>query len=190
MTGFRSGLIARFRPLISRRRLIQSFIVATGLTSAGAYLIIDDTKINSTIKHLNLGYLSPSQATMLALLMLVIIDDVQFQNQQVMVKWLTKIDVAIAYLPDQQQQDLLLLLDSLGNKLGRLILTFRFSPWTQDDKQVIEQVLKEWRTSSLDILNTAYIGVKQLLMAVWYGEQENWSEINYPGPPALFRVKG
>lgn len=174
--------------MISRRRLLQAAVGTISVSVIGIYISFDDTEIIDEFQSLKLQFLSPEQATILALLMVGILDHEKFTEFQDLLIWLDRIDQALAYLPDNQQQDLLMLLDTLTNKLGRLILTADITKWQQGDSELINKVLAKWRTSSLDILNTAYVGIKQLIMAVWYGEPENWAAIDYPGPPDIGRT--
>ena len=176
--------------MISRRKLIQLTVAAVGVTAVGGYLSIDDTEVMPELHSLDLRFLSAEQGTILALLMVVVLDHKQLEDINALQNWLVKIDHALAFIPDNQQQDLLMLLDTLTHKLGRLVLTADISQWQQGDTELINKVLNNWRHSSLSLLNTAYVGIKQLIMAVWYSEPENWSDIAYPGPPNLGRPKG
>ena len=176
--------------MISRRKLIQLTVAAVGVTVVGGYLSIDDTEVMPELHSLDLQFLSAEQAAILALLMVVVLDHEQLGDIKILKKWLVKIDEALAYLPDNQQRDLLMLLDTLTHKLGRLVLTADISQWQRGDTELINKILNNWRNSSLDLLNTAYVGIKQLIMAVWYGEPENWSDIAYSGPPNLGGMAG
>lgn len=43
-------------------------------------------------------------------------------------------------------------------------------------------LIEGWRTSYISLLNTAYEGLKELVYAAFYGNDENWPAINYQKP--------
>ena len=43
-------------------------------------------------------------------------------------------------------------------------------------------MLVNWRTSFLNLLNTAYEGLKELVFAAFYGNSANWTVMNYNKP--------
>ena len=127
--------------MISRRKLLQLTLTAVGVASVGGYVSLDDTEVMPELLSLDLEFLSVEQATIVALLMVVVVDHDELANDQGIQIWLTRTDQALAYLPDKQQQDVLMLLDTLTYKLGRLVLTADISKWRRDDMAMIDQVL-------------------------------------------------
>ena len=168
--------------MLNRRTILKAFIASSGIVAGGFYLVHDDTDRTSYLEKISLKNLANSEAIILSLIITVIIADQEQLQEEDLTRWLTNIDEALSYLPTQQKNEFLLLLDTLTFKLGRLILNANFSKWQELERKALDDVLSRWRFSSRDVLNVAYLGVKQLIMAVWYGESENWKDTGYPGP--------
>ncbi|MGI2095827.1 TAT leader-containing periplasmic protein [Shewanella glacialipiscicola] len=99
---------------------------------------------------------------------------------------LDAIKQSIAVLPDEQQTELFELLDMLENRLGLLLLTSSMTPLLMRSPAELTQMLETWRHSYFALLQTAYLGLRELIMASFYACPEHWSRLHY-AKPELFK---
>ncbi|WP_394205865.1 twin-arginine translocation signal domain-containing protein [Shewanella waksmanii] len=95
---------------------------------------------------------------------------------------LDAIEQTIAVLPDDQQQELLQLLGLLEQRLGLLLLTGSMTPLMMRSPQELVQLLQSWREHFLDMMVTAYQGLRDLIMASYYSCPEHWHHLHYDKP--------
>ena len=93
---------------------------------------------------------------------------------------------SIDVLPDEQQAELFELLDMLENRLGLLLLTSSMTPLLMRSPSDLTQMLETWRHSYFALLQTAYLGLRELVMASYYACPEHWSRLHY-AKPELFK---
>ncbi|MCH1929638.1 TAT leader-containing periplasmic protein [Shewanella sp. A25] len=99
---------------------------------------------------------------------------------------LDAINQSIAVLPESQQDELFQLLDMLENRLGLLVLTSSMTPLLMRSPSELTQMLENWRNSYFSLMQTAYLGLKELVLASFYACPEHWSRIHY-AKPELFK---
>ena len=99
---------------------------------------------------------------------------------------LDAIKQSIAVLPDEQQTELFELLDMLENRLGLLVLTSSMTPLLMRSPAELTDMLETWRHSYFALLQTAYLGLRELVMASYYACPEHWSRLHY-AKPELFK---
>lgn len=99
---------------------------------------------------------------------------------------LDAIKQSIAVLPDEQQTELFELLDMLENRLGLLVLTSSMTPLLMRSSAELTDMLETWRHSYFALLQTAYLGLRELVMASYYACPEHWSRLHY-AKPELFK---
>ena len=95
---------------------------------------------------------------------------------------LDAISQTITYLPQEGQDELEELLDMLEQRLGLLILTGSMTPLMMRSPDELISMLEYWRNSFLDLLVTAYQGLRELVMASYYAFPEHWGHLNYAKP--------
>jgi hypothetical protein len=91
-------------------------------------------------------------------------------------------DTILSMLEDVTRSDVKQLLMLFENALPNFLFGGRTVPFTQLDPNDQEQVLAEWRDSSLMLRRTGYHALRGLAMAAYYGNRATWSAVNYPGP--------
>ena len=94
------------------------------------------------------------------------------------------IEVAIAGLPLAVQGEVQQLFGLLEFPLTRRIVA-GVGPWDRASDSEIQAFLQRWRTSNALLLRSGYAALHQLVMAGWYGNDEAWPRIGYPGPPRI-----
>ncbi|GIU09311.1 TAT leader-containing periplasmic protein [Shewanella morhuae] len=99
---------------------------------------------------------------------------------------LDAIKQSIAVLPDEQQTELFELLDMLENRLGLLVLTSSMTPLLMRSPAELTDMLETWRHSYFALLQTAYLGLRELIMASFYACPEHWNRLHY-AKPELFK---
>ncbi len=99
---------------------------------------------------------------------------------------LDAINQSIAGLPESQQDELYQLLDMLDNRLGLLLLTSSITPLLMRSPSELAQMLEGWRNSYFSLMQTAYLGLRELVLASFYACPEHWSRIHY-AKPQLFK---
>ncbi|KZK68118.1 TAT leader-containing periplasmic protein [Shewanella baltica] len=99
---------------------------------------------------------------------------------------LDAIKQSISVLPEEQQTELFELLDMLENRLGLLVLTSSMTPLLMRSPAELTEMLETWRHSYFALLQTAYLGLRELVMASYYACPEHWSRLHY-AKPELFK---
>ena len=96
-----------------------------------------------------------------------------------------RIDQACVRLPQGTRDELRELLDLLTNQLGRAVVAGVWQSWNQAGAKALDNFLRAWRDSFVDLLRSGYLGLHELIIASFYAGSENWAAIGYPGPPTL-----
>jgi hypothetical protein len=103
--------------------------------------------------------------------------EVPSHREVAMNRTLDAISQSITHLAPDQQQELMELLELLEGRLGLLLLM-------RDPQQLVE-MLEFWRYNYLDMLKTAYGGLRELIMASYYACPEHWGNLRYEKPTFL-----
>ncbi|MFT5789378.1 MAG: hypothetical protein ACI8SJ_001494 [Shewanella sp.] len=98
---------------------------------------------------------------------------------------LDAIEQTISLLPEDSQIELEQLLDLLEGRLGLLILTGSMTPLMMRNSSELIEMLQGWRTSYIEMMVTAYQGLRELVMASYYSDPEHWSRLHYAKPNFL-----
>jgi hypothetical protein len=94
------------------------------------------------------------------------------------------VDVAIAGLPSAVQGEIGQLFGLLEFPVTRRLMA-GIGSWQTASDADIAAFLQSWRTSNAALLRSGYAALHQLVMAGWYGNDEGWPRIGYPGPPRI-----
>jgi len=107
------------------------------------------------------------------------------ESRQAIIQICHNIDQAVTQLALRTQQELRGLFDLLGSVFGRVVLAQVWLNWQLAGQQNVDQFLKEWRESSIDLLQIAYKGLHKLIIGSRYAEPSSWPSVGYPGPPQI-----
>ncbi|MEI8025702.1 MAG: hypothetical protein WCI18_05060 [Pseudomonadota bacterium] len=91
----------------------------------------------------------------------------------------------ITTLPRYTQKEVFLLLDLLGSRVTRFLLTGIWSPFSSTPREELDSAIGEWSRSSLGMRRNAYEGLRDLILGTWYANPIHWQKIGYPGVPIL-----
>ncbi len=75
------------------------------------------------------------------------------------------------------------LFDVLAMAVTRGPLTGIWGSWENASQADIQQFLKRWEHSSLDLLRMGHASLLQLILMAWYARPQSWGHCGYPGPP-------
>lgn len=75
------------------------------------------------------------------------------------------------------------LFDVLAMAVTRGPLTGIWGSWENASQADIQQFIKRWEHSSLDLLRMGHASLLQLILMSWYARPQSWAHCGYPGPP-------
>jgi hypothetical protein len=173
--------------MINRRKFLKSSLIAGGVVSTGIifYAQIPVDEISENLKNSKLKFLSESDVIVLLAIIPVLLQGTELTAKKINTVILN-IDNSTAFLSKNSRTELRELFDLLSSKLARAVIVGIWSSWEHATTKEINHFLISWQNSFSDLLQIGYQGLKQLVMANYYSEEENWQQIGYPGPPVLF----
>lgn len=89
---------------------------------------------------------------------------------------------AILGLPLTAQQEVQDLFGLLALAPARRMLTGVSGGWSGARPEQVSAFLQQWRFHRLDMLQTAYHALHDLIIGAWYADPSTWHSIGYPGP--------
>jgi hypothetical protein len=167
---------------ISRRKFLFSMLGTGAALTFGSVLYFDRDLVTRRRGEL----LDPQQETVLrafipAILEGVLSKEAELRAQQID-RLIVEIEHALKFLPEFSRAQFLTLLTLLSRRLSRWLLAGEL---TQLDNLSIKQrteLLQSWRESFLALLQQAYLGLRDIVLATWYSEPESWALLNYKKP--------
>lgn len=177
---------------INRRDLLK-WITGIGVTSllgVSTFQILQDNSISDLEwNHEDFKFLNDEdQITLLVLIPAFIygetLNTTRIKEKQ-LINVLFNIDFAILILPERTQDELRQLLNILNNGVGRWLLAGVWKSWSSASAQDLIEFLQLWRNSLIEILQSAYQGLHQIIIGSFYAEPDSWKTIHYSGPPDL-----
>lgn len=114
--------------------------------------------------------------------------EVVSQRRAVIEATLDAIAQSIAVLPQEQQNELTELLAMLEGRLGLLILTGEMTPLMMRSPAELVTMLEGWRHHFLTLLQTAYHGLRELVLASYYSSPEHWENLGYAKPTFIINT--
>lgn len=98
---------------------------------------------------------------------------------------LAGVETAIAALSPAAQQELAQLFALMAIPPTRLALTGLAHSWRDATVAEVSSVLQGWRTHRLELLQSAYHALHDLVVGSWYADPAQWPGIGYDGPPRI-----
>jgi len=176
---------------LSRRTFIKTGIIGGGLLAI-AGLASKDTVWGGGTTHQTptgepLKFLTRKDYQVLATIASILLSGAISQEpesrKQQIDTTLRELDKALIVLQPTAQKELRQLLGLLKIPITRILAARVTSSWENASPEAINSFLMRWRNSNTALFRTAYSGLHQLIMGAWYGQEQAWSSIGYPGPP-------
>jgi len=95
----------------------------------------------------------------------------------------SSVDTYVATLSPIAQRQIEQALGLLESPLAGLFLEGRIRPFTRLDPAQREAVLEGWRAHRLELLRSAYVALRNLVVTAYYVHPIVHAGIGYPGPP-------
>lgn len=92
------------------------------------------------------------------------------------------VDRIFGLLEETTRAELKQLLMLFENALPNFLFGGRTKPFSQLSATEQEDVLGEWRDSSLIVRRTGYNALRGLVLAAYYGNKQTWAAVGYGGP--------
>ena len=97
----------------------------------------------------------------------------------------TDIGNVIAHFTPPVQKEVHELFGLLDIGIARRLLTGVSSDWSQADPAEISAFLDQWRHSRIEMLQSGYHALHDLVFGAWYASDATWAQLAYAGPPAI-----
>lgn len=95
------------------------------------------------------------------------------------------VDGMVADMPGAIREELAQLFGLLTFWPARRFIVGLPVDWPQASREQVSAFMGRWRDSSFLLLVTAYVALKQLVGAAYYGDPANFARTGYPGPPDI-----
>lgn len=95
------------------------------------------------------------------------------------------VDQAICLLTPGTRDELRQLFNLLASPGGRLLMLGQMADWPSVSESSLRSGLDTWCGARLDLLKSAYEGLRDLVFAVWYGDPANQDGLPGFGWPEL-----
>jgi len=172
---------------LTRRQWLTRSVAAAAATIGAVYIVLPADDIDATAD--DLIWLTPNDQIVIAALLPVLLAGYVDQHRALPAafqqKLLSNVDQAIALQRRGVQDELRQLFILLEAKLSRLALTHSMANWNQMDWQSKNTMLLSWRDHALDLFQTAYSGLHDIVIAAYFVESAHWAQIGYEPPPAI-----
>ncbi len=180
--------IEKRTPVLSRRTFIKTGLLG-GILLGGAWGFYQFTrpKEQSLLNQFSLELLDKEAAEIITKIApAILLSELSERERSLMPpeKLVAAVEMVIAGFPEAVQKEILQLFNLLSLSPTRYLTTGIWS-WRDATENDIEVFLQKWRSSSWQLFRSAYLALVKLIMAAWYGTDESWTEIGYPGPPKI-----
>lgn len=94
-----------------------------------------------------------------------------------------KLDGVFSALAPAVQKEAKILFTAFDNALLGFVFERRFTPFSQLSREAQITSLQSWAESGVAFRRTAYLTIRGLCSAMYYGDDRTWERIGYAGPP-------
>ncbi len=162
---------------LSRRSFVKAGLVgALALATAGSIY-------RATRPQPSGGFVLDDQArAVLGAVIPVVLKDAIGSAPAVLDDTIARVRDAIAGLPLATQREVQDLFGLLTMGPTRRFLVGLADDWPQAKPDDVAAFLQNWRMSRINLLQSAYHALHDLVTGSWYGHESSWAAIGYPGP--------
>lgn len=93
--------------------------------------------------------------------------------------------LAVGALSAASQKEVTELFALLAFAPTRIAVAGVTAAWDQASVADVEGFLRRWQHSRIDLLQSGYQALHDLVLGAWYADPQTWAAIGYPGPPSL-----
>ncbi len=169
-----------------RRIVLKAGLVGVGLlAAAGVWRAVEG--IGADAPATGYGYLEPNDLVIFRAIAPAMLDGAlpETGRDEALAAVLSGVDTVIVNLAPETQAELRKLLDLLAIGPTRLALTGVWRGFDGTSANQVAGMLERWSGSSLSLLQRAYIGFHDIVVAAWYGDPRSWAALGYDGPPEI-----
>lgn len=172
---------------MQRRQVIVAGIASTAAAIGVAYVLTPHDVVDKN--NVDLLFLNRHDQVILSALLPVLlagyIDPSAPFPAALNTKISVTVDQAIALQLPRIQAELRQLFSLLEVNIARVVLTHQLANWNELDGAAKQQMLLSWRDSALTLLQIAYSGLHDLVIAAYYTDNTYWQAIGYEPPAAI-----
>ncbi|MBR9727710.1 TAT leader-containing periplasmic protein [Shewanella intestini] len=162
---------------MNRRTFITGAFVSTAALAVG---------VNLSTSFTRQEHVQSSHRMLFATLIPIFLDgalpDVATHKEQAINRTLNTIEATINVLPQEQREEITLLLNMLESRFSLLLITGSLTPLILRQPFELIDMLESWRQHFITLLNTAYLGLREVIMASYYASPEHWGRLQYVKP--------
>ncbi|WP_394130405.1 TAT leader-containing periplasmic protein [Shewanella maritima] len=166
---------------MKRRTLLTGAFVGTAALALGVQLIPSsfesseqDTEQNSEHRLLF--------AALIPVLLDGALPQISSHREQAINRTLDAIGATISALPETQQEELEDLLQKMESRFYLLFLSGSMTPVLLKQPDELIDMLESWRNHYTALLQSAYVGLREVIMASYYSCPEHWARMQYAKP--------
>ena len=170
-----------------RRHLIQAGLAGTALLGAAAWWgprLRDPGSLSDVSTGDPSPVLPPGAAAVVAALAPVVIGSACHRAEH-RERAVQGVGVAVSRLSPGAQREIGELFSLLAWAPARGPLTGVWTDWADASADNITAFLQRWRFSRLEMLQSGYHALHDLILGGWYADDRHWEAMGYPGPPVL-----
>lgn len=101
------------------------------------------------------------------------------------VKVVESIDDTLTKLHPADVADLKRLLGLFEGAAFGVLFDMRPTTFTGSSAEVQDQALAAWRDSKISVRRTGYVALRSLVMSAYFGSEQGYEAVGYPGPPEI-----
>jgi hypothetical protein len=105
------------------------------------------------------------------------------QQRQAEARTLTRIDQFLSRMGAFNQHEIRKLFDLLQLRPARGLTTGIWRDWQNTDAEQVDAFLQRWKHSSINLFNSGYNALSDILCFAWYTDPLNTQAFGYSGPP-------
>jgi hypothetical protein len=100
-------------------------------------------------------------------------------------KVVESIDETLTLLHPADLQDLKRLLWLFEGAVFGVLFDMRPTTFTGSRPEAQDRALIAWRDSKISVRRTGYVAVRSLVMSAYFGSEQGYEAVGYPGPPEI-----
>lgn len=171
-----------------RRTFLKAGIAGSALLIAGRWLAPAYAAQSETTTS-PFKYLTAADAEMLGRVVPVVLQGSlpksDAERKTAIAETISGIDFILGYQPAAARKEAADLFGLLTTSATRALVAGIWKSWDKATDDDITRFLNRWRDSRFSLLQSAYIGLHNLIIGSWYGNPRSWTHAGYGGPARI-----